>query len=143
MSLPPHRIPKIKAECPVCGKVNSTTVMSQPFSAGYHRRHICNECDNGFYTLANYENGGYTVQVRPFKDRALTIAEQLQRAEWAAEAQPVTFAGNNPFATEFIETINIAFEKFQKGEALHESEQKLIDAINHLEESLEKYVNGK
>ena len=133
MSVPKHRIPKIKAACPVCFKDNTSTVMSQAFADGYMRRHLCNECDNPFYTLADYEGKGYKASIQRFKDRALTPWEQDQRIEWAREAAVVTHEGNNAFATEFIETINIVFSKFQHGEDLAPKEHILIAKINQFE----------
>lgn len=137
MSIPKHRIPKIKVECIVCSSRNVSTVMSQAHAAGYHRRHICNECDVAFYSLASYSERTYQTQDRPFRDRALTPWEQQQRLEWAAEAQRVTLQVENPYATEFIETINIVFGKEQKGEILSENEQRLIEVINTVEEAFD------
>lgn len=132
-NVPKHRIPKITAQCIVCGELNVSTVMSQAFAAGYHRRHLCNECDTPFYTLAHYGKSTYEVQARPFKDRALTPWEEQQRMEWEAEGSNVTMQVITPFATEFVETINFAFEKLQKGEVLAGEEHRLIAAINQLE----------
>lgn len=133
MSVPRHRIPKIKVECPLCLSTSTSTVLSQPQAAGYHRRHICNDCDCGFYTLAEYEGSRYTVQMRPFKDRALTEAEHRQRVEWASETTPITLEGNNQFATEFIETINDIFDRVTKGVEPVGIEKTIIDTINELE----------
>jgi len=131
--LPKHRIPKIKVECIACAGTNVTTVMSQAFSAGYHRRHICNECDAPFYSLALYDKSSYDVQSRPFKDRALTPWELQQRLEWEAEGNRVTLEVPSPFATEFIETINIAFQRYDKGEMLTAKDDELMNAIIELE----------
>lgn len=136
MSIPRHRIPKIKAECLACGSMNVSTVMSTPHAAGYHRRHLCNECDAPFYTLARYDGSGYDRKDKPFKDRPLTPWEQQQRIEWAAEAREVTIEVNpSPYATEFIETLNIVFDKKQRGLDLTEDEVALIEAVTNLEKA--------
>lgn len=140
-TVPRHRIPKVKSvTCPHCGGVdNVSTVMSQAFAAGYHRRHICNECSGPFYTLTEYDGSGYQQQYLPFKDRNLSPWERQQRIEWAAEAEPVTTMVISGLATEFIETINEVFTKQADGNTLTDKEQILYNAINHLE----KYWDNK
>lgn len=136
MSVPLHRIPKIKATCIQCEGEVVDTLMSMPFSAGYHRRHRCRHCSAAFYTLAPYDGGGkYTSQYKPFKDRPLSPWEQELRLQWASEAKPVTTEVTSLYATEFIETIQMAFEKQQSGVELTEDEQALIEAINNLEKA--------
>lgn len=133
MTIPRHRIPKIKAECIACGGTSTSTVMSQAFAAGYHRRHICNQCDAPFYTLAHYGKNTYDIQAKPFKDRALTPWEAQQRLEWEAEGAMATLEVTSPFATEFIEHINKVFVKHEKGAELTYQERRLIDTINQIE----------
>ena len=133
MTVPRHRIPKIKAECPLCEGESNRVLMSMPYSAGYHRRHRCLECHEAFYTLARYEGGEYSTQLQPFKDRPLSPWEQQQRLQWAGEAEPVTSMVTSLYATEFIETIHMAFEKKQQGLNTTEDEEALIEAINNLE----------
>lgn len=140
-TVPRHRIPKIKPQCPDCDTFNVSTVMSSPHAAGYHRRHICNDCDLAFYTLANYEGGGYSSQMSPFKDRELTPWEQKLRIQWAQEELPVTMKGNEvALATEFIETIHEVFAKHKRGEKLSAKEEILVDAITKLEQYWDQNV---
>lgn len=137
--LPRHRIPKIKAWCIACNSDKLSTVMSQAFSAGYHRRHICNTCDAAFYTLAHYEGGKYETQDRPFKDRALSPWEERQRLEWEAEGQNVTLEVASVFATEFIEAINVAFQKQASGGDLTMKQQELVSVIEEIERKFYGY----
>lgn len=133
-SVPRHRIPKAAPLCPDC-ESKCTTVMSQAFAEGYHRRHVCTDCRLGFYTLAAYDNTGYTMQFLPYKDRALSPWEQQQRLEWADEAVSITSEVTATFATEFIETINEVFTKQTAGTELTAQEAILLDAVNTLEKN--------
>lgn len=135
MTVPRHRIPKIKAPCISCLSDHVTIVLSLAYAAGYMRRHVCKECKASFYTLADYERKGYKVQAQMFKDRALTPWEQKQRLDWQAEAvtREVKLEAPTGMATEFIETINNIFTKAQRGETLNDTDQMLYNAVNKLE----------
>lgn len=133
MTVPRHRIPKIKAPCIACLSNHVTIVLSLAHADGYMRRHKCRECKASFYTLADYERKGYKVQAHMFKDRALTPWEQKQRLDWEAEAVTREVTSDVNLATEFIETINNVFVKNQKGDTLNEHEQLIFETINKLE----------
>lgn len=143
MTVPRHRIPKIKAACIVCLSKNVATILTRAQAAGYMRRHKCKDCGCAFYTLADYERKGYKAQAHMFKDRALTPWEQKQRLDWEAEAVTKEVTSDVLLATEFIETINEVFVKHQKGEALNEHEQFLFNTINQLEKSYDQQTNQR
>lgn len=134
-AIPKHRIPKIIPICPSCDGTDCSTVMSQPFAEGYHRRHICNGCGSAFYTLAKYDKTGYARQVVPFKDRPLLPWEEREREAWQAEATTVTIESNSgtELASEFLETVNEILLKHQRQEALTEREAEIVIAIEQLE----------
>lgn len=138
MTVPKHRIPKIKAPCIACLSNRVTIVMSVAQSAGYMRRHKCRDCKTSFYTLADYDRKGYKAQGHMFKDRALTPWEQKQRLDWEAEAVTKEVTNEALLATEFLETLNNIFIKDQNGEALTGIEQLLFDTINQLEQHYEQ-----
>lgn len=134
--VPRHMIPKIKVECIYCYNMNVRTVMSNAYAEGYHRRHVCNDCDTAFYTLASYTERTYKVRSKPFKDRPLTPQERAQRLEWEAQASEAVVELGSPFATEFVETINLAFQREQEGKELTKDQKTIILVINELEKQV-------
>jgi len=85
MLVPKSRIPKVLAVCPLCQRGTKTT-MATPYSAGYMRRHFCEPCGQGYYSLAPYDGGTPLVQDKTFKDRDPTeyevaVVEQMWRDE--------------------------------------------------------------
>lgn len=85
--VPKNRIPKVYPVCPSCGG-GTKTMFGTPHATGYFRRHLCQICGTGFYSLAPFvgEPGEPEYSTSPFHDRALTELEQVKRKLWWDEA---------------------------------------------------------
>ena len=115
LRVPAARIPPAMPTCLYCGGYTKT-IASTPHATGQHRRHQCltPTCAKRFYTLADYKTWEVVGSRLPFKDRALTPLETIERQAWIDEARqnatvPVTPKGNRvKFHSESVARLNKA-----------------------------------
>lgn len=84
--VPKSKIPQVNPVCHVC-EGPTKPVLSTAHATGYHRRHKCCDpaCNTSFYSLADYHSKEVKYSPVPFKDRALTELEMLERDMWWEE----------------------------------------------------------
>lgn len=106
--IPKSRIPKFKAVCVRCESPRVHTKTSSPFTEGYHRGHLCLDCNARFYTLAPYDGSPPKIKDGPFRDTPMSPYEQERRwHEWKAAQQEQAAT----FEVSLIQRIEIALRK--------------------------------